>query len=370
MAIFPNFHSMLNPRAMHAYHPDDPDQHGIFIAPPGRACGHNRRTGRCPQAVRAIVRPRARPCQPGPGGVMAKVAAVPGPIAARPLVGARRWDALRAVARGGSFVLGATLLWNALEFCLQCGRGPCARPGWIWPVGRRRCVAVRGQPRFCTRCRRRRAARAARLTSTDRDGDVRPQLRRQAWRAAGWTAFAVAVAALAAGQIAHALRLSSSIPVLLLLASMPLAAIVNLQRGAMQGIGRISSATPPQPRSRPVRRSSWRAHCCCSGRSVESAVLATAAALGCAALRIPGSSACSRRRRPLARGSGRGPQRRPGARLSRAAGRASLRRRNRCQARHGVPRLRRLRGRVARRQDRLLCHVGADLGAVSDAECA
>ncbi len=33
VAIFPNFHSMLNPRAMHAYHPDDPDQQGIFIAP-------------------------------------------------------------------------------------------------------------------------------------------------------------------------------------------------------------------------------------------------------------------------------------------------------------------------------------------------
>jgi hypothetical protein len=32
-AIFPNFHSMLRPRAMHAYHPDDPDQQGIFLAP-------------------------------------------------------------------------------------------------------------------------------------------------------------------------------------------------------------------------------------------------------------------------------------------------------------------------------------------------
>ena len=38
-AIFPNFHSMLKPKAMHAYHPDDPDQQGIFIAPPGAATG-------------------------------------------------------------------------------------------------------------------------------------------------------------------------------------------------------------------------------------------------------------------------------------------------------------------------------------------
>jgi hypothetical protein len=39
VAIFPNFHSMLNPRAMHAYHPDDPDQQGIFIAPAGERVG-------------------------------------------------------------------------------------------------------------------------------------------------------------------------------------------------------------------------------------------------------------------------------------------------------------------------------------------
>lgn len=30
-AIFPNFHSMLRPKAMHAYHPDEPDQQGIIV---------------------------------------------------------------------------------------------------------------------------------------------------------------------------------------------------------------------------------------------------------------------------------------------------------------------------------------------------
>jgi type I phosphodiesterase/nucleotide pyrophosphatase len=39
VAIFPNFHSMLRPKAMHAYHPDEPDQHGIFIAPLGEEVG-------------------------------------------------------------------------------------------------------------------------------------------------------------------------------------------------------------------------------------------------------------------------------------------------------------------------------------------
>jgi hypothetical protein len=38
-AIFPNFHSMLRPKAMHAYHPDDRDQHGIFVAPAGETLG-------------------------------------------------------------------------------------------------------------------------------------------------------------------------------------------------------------------------------------------------------------------------------------------------------------------------------------------
>jgi hypothetical protein len=33
--IFPNFHSYVRPRAMHAYHPEDPDQSGIFVASTG-----------------------------------------------------------------------------------------------------------------------------------------------------------------------------------------------------------------------------------------------------------------------------------------------------------------------------------------------
>jgi hypothetical protein len=32
-AVFPNFHSYIKPKAMHAYHPDDRDQHGIFVGP-------------------------------------------------------------------------------------------------------------------------------------------------------------------------------------------------------------------------------------------------------------------------------------------------------------------------------------------------
>jgi hypothetical protein len=39
VAIFPNFHSMQRPKAMHAYHPDDPDQQGVFIAPAGEQVG-------------------------------------------------------------------------------------------------------------------------------------------------------------------------------------------------------------------------------------------------------------------------------------------------------------------------------------------
>jgi hypothetical protein len=36
-AIFPNFHSMLRPKAMHAYHPDDAEQHGIAIGLPAES---------------------------------------------------------------------------------------------------------------------------------------------------------------------------------------------------------------------------------------------------------------------------------------------------------------------------------------------
>lgn len=36
-AIFPNFHSYLRPRAMHAYDPKDPDQWGIYLGPPHTA---------------------------------------------------------------------------------------------------------------------------------------------------------------------------------------------------------------------------------------------------------------------------------------------------------------------------------------------
>ena len=38
-AIFPNFHSLLKPKAMHAYDPDDRDQHGIYVGPPEEETG-------------------------------------------------------------------------------------------------------------------------------------------------------------------------------------------------------------------------------------------------------------------------------------------------------------------------------------------
>ena len=37
VGIFPNFHSFIKPKAMHAYDPADPDQWGIFIGPSGAA---------------------------------------------------------------------------------------------------------------------------------------------------------------------------------------------------------------------------------------------------------------------------------------------------------------------------------------------
>jgi hypothetical protein len=37
IGIFPNFHSFIKPKAMHAYDPADPDQWGIFIGPAAAA---------------------------------------------------------------------------------------------------------------------------------------------------------------------------------------------------------------------------------------------------------------------------------------------------------------------------------------------
>jgi hypothetical protein len=37
--VHPNFHSLIRPRAMHAYHPDDLEQHGILIGPPEEQLG-------------------------------------------------------------------------------------------------------------------------------------------------------------------------------------------------------------------------------------------------------------------------------------------------------------------------------------------
>ena len=35
--VHPNFHSYLRPKAMHAYHPDEPEQQGILVASSGAA---------------------------------------------------------------------------------------------------------------------------------------------------------------------------------------------------------------------------------------------------------------------------------------------------------------------------------------------
>jgi Type I phosphodiesterase / nucleotide pyrophosphatase len=53
-AIFPNFHSMLRPRAMHAYHPDDPEQHGIAIGVGGRSGETVELVSLAPHALRTL----------------------------------------------------------------------------------------------------------------------------------------------------------------------------------------------------------------------------------------------------------------------------------------------------------------------------
>ncbi|MDH4178112.1 MAG: hypothetical protein OEV72_11050, partial [Thermoleophilia bacterium] len=52
-AIFPNFHSLLRPRAMHAYHPEGDEQQGIAIGLPA-SDGVVELVELAPHALRAV----------------------------------------------------------------------------------------------------------------------------------------------------------------------------------------------------------------------------------------------------------------------------------------------------------------------------
>lgn len=214
--------------------------------------------------------------------MMAEAAAVRSPVAAGSRHRPRRWEALRAVARGGSFVLGATLLWNLSNFAFNAVGARALGPGGYGQLAAVVALLYIVSPLLYS-LQATASGSVARLQSSDRDGDIRLQIRRQTWRALIWTAPAIVLAALASGQIAHALRLSSPLPVLLLLASLPLAAVVNVQRGGLQGIGRFeryAASTTIEAAAKVVLAAvilvAW--------PSVEGAVLAAGAALACSAL--------------------------------------------------------------------------------------
>ncbi len=216
--------------------------------------------------------------------------------------------AARVVARGSAFVLASTLLWHASNFAFNA-LGARA----LGPTGYGQLAAVVALLYVVSPLLYAMQATAsgavARLASADRPGDVRPELRRQARRAALWTGVAAACVAVGAGAIARALRLPSAVPVLLLLASLPLAAVVNVQRGALQGAGRFeryATSTGVEAAAKialaVVVLLAW--------PGVEGAVLATAVALGCAALahvrllRTLPPAAPTGRPRPAARSDG------------------------------------------------------------------
>jgi O-antigen/teichoic acid export membrane protein len=190
-----------------------------------------------------------------------------------------------AVARGGTFVLAATLMWHASNFAFNAvGARSLGASGYGQLAAVVALLYVVSPVLYALQASA--SSMAARLLSAGRGGEIRGQMARQAWRAAGWSAVVVCVAGLGAGLIAHLLRLSSPLPVLLLLASMPLAAVVNVQRGALQGIGRFgrySASTAAEAGSKIALACAllllW--------PNVNGAVLAAAAALGCAALLHP-----------------------------------------------------------------------------------
>ena len=188
----------------------------------------------------------------------------------------------RAVARGGTFVLAATLTWHASNFAFNAlGARALGAGGYGQLAAVVALLYIVSPVLYALQASA--SGRIARLLSAGRAGDVRSVLARQTWYAVGFCTLAVAIVGLAAGQIAHALRLPASLAVLLLLASMPLAAAVNVQRGALQGIGRFeryaaSTATEA------VAKVALVTLLLILWPSVEGAVVAIAAALGCAAI--------------------------------------------------------------------------------------
>ena len=190
--------------------------------------------------------------------------------------------AVSAIARGGTLVLGATLLWNISNFAFNAFGARTLGPDRYGQLTAVVALLYVVSPLLYA-LQATASGTAARLISAGHPGDVRPQLRRQVWRAALWTACGAGVIALAAGRIAHMLRLPSSMPVLMLLASIPLAAMINVQRGALQGVGRFgryAASTATEAAAKIALAGAllllW--------PNVEVAVLATVAALGCAAI--------------------------------------------------------------------------------------
>ena len=200
------------------------------------------------------------------------------PVASR----ARARSTARGVLRGGSFVLAATLLWHVSNFAFNAVGARALGAGGYGQLAAVVALLYVVSPLLYA-LQATASASAARLLSAGRPGNIRPQMARQTWRAAGRTTLLVALAGLASGLIAHLLRLSSPLPVVLLLASMPLAAAVNVQRGTLQGIGsfgRYATSTAAEA----ISKIALAAAVLLLWPNVNGAVLATAAALGCAAI--------------------------------------------------------------------------------------
>ncbi len=200
----------------------------------------------------------------------------------RPVGAASRAESsVRAIARGGTLLLGATLLWNISNFAFNAFGARALGPAGYGQLTAVVALLAIVSPLLYT-LQATASGTTARLVSAGRSGEVRSQVKSQVLRALIWASVGAGVVVLGARPIAHLLRLSSVAPVLLLLAAVPLAVVINVQRGAMQGVGQfgrcaVSTATEAVANA-------------CAGAllllvpNVEVAVLATAAALGCAAI--------------------------------------------------------------------------------------
>ena len=235
-AIFPNFHSMLKPKAMHAYHPDDLEQHGIAIGFRSRPAQRNWSTSHRMRRVGSASSPRpsrSRDDQRRPGD---HPGASPGAIAYPDT----QASAARRVAR-----LHLDARVACIELRVQRGDRAASRTGGLQRTGRDGRVALRRHPaaRFHPDHLEQHGDGTQRRRHLD---GIRPLLAFHRRRLIVAGLVVAATIGLTSSAAARFLRIDSGLPIAIVGVGLSLSLLTHSQRGVLQGtkrFGRYSLST-------------------------------------------------------------------------------------------------------------------------------